>query len=86
MKGPVWNPGLRLFRSEAGLETYDIISGIGSDAHFAPDYTIGLTLGWEGLRRKIHTYKEQNGSECLEFYEAEEKTIDAVQVWIQAPP
>ena len=83
MKGPVWNPDYDYSDLKPGLETYDIISGIGSDAHFAPDYTIGLTLGWEGLRRKIHTYKEQNGSECLEFYEAEEKTIDAVQVWIR---
>lgn len=83
MKGPVWNPDYDYSYLEPELKMYDIISGIGADAHFAPDYTIGLSLGWEGLRQKIHKYKIQNGSECLEFYEAEEKTIDAVGLWMR---
>ena len=32
---------------------YDITTGIGKDAHFAPDYQIGLDLGWGGLLEKV---------------------------------
>lgn len=32
---------------------YDITTGIGKDAHFAPDYQIGLDLGWGGLLAKV---------------------------------
>ena len=32
---------------------YDITPGIGKDAHFAPDYRIGLDLGWGGLLEKV---------------------------------
>lgn len=83
MKGSAWKPEFDYSHLKPGLEKYNIISGIGSDAHFAPDYTIGLLLGWEGLRKKLHKYRELNGRECLEFYEAEEKTIDAVQLWMR---
>lgn len=82
MKGPVWNPDDDYSDLKPELEKYNIISGIGSDAHFAPDYTIGLSLGWEGLRKKLREYREKNGEECREFYEAEEKTIDAIQLWM----
>lgn len=82
MKGPVWNPDYDYSGLKPELEKYNIISGIGSDAHFAPDYTIGLSLGWEGLRKKLREYGEKNGEACREFYEAEEKTIDAIQVWM----
>ena len=34
---------------------YDITTGIGKDAHFAPDYQIGLDLGWGGLLEKVRT-------------------------------
>ena len=34
---------------------YDITTGIGKDAHFAPDYKIGLDLGWGGLLEKVRT-------------------------------
>ena len=34
---------------------YDITTGIGKDAHFAPDYQIGLDLGWDGLLEKVRT-------------------------------
>ena len=38
-------------------QKYDITTGIGKDAHFAPDYQIGLDLGWGGLLEKIRTAK-----------------------------
>ena len=34
---------------------YDITTGIGKDAHFAPDYQIGLDLGWGGLLEKVRS-------------------------------
>ena len=36
---------------------YDITTGIGKDAHFAPDYKIGLELGWGGLLEKVRAPK-----------------------------
>lgn len=82
MKGSIWNPDYDYSALQPGLKKYDIISGIGSDAHFAPDYKIGLTLGWEGIRKNLQYYKGQNGRECEAFYRAEERTIDAIQIWI----
>ena len=42
---------------------YDITTGIGKDAHFAPDYQIGLDLGWGGLLEKVRKAR-------LEFMES----------------
>lgn len=83
MKGPVWNPDYDDSHLKPELTKYNIISGIGSDAHFAPDYTIGLELGWEGLREKLHTYRRKNGEECAAFYDAEEMAIDGVLLWMK---
>ena len=38
---------------EPEQKKYDITTGIGKDAHFAPDYKIGLELGWGGLLEKV---------------------------------
>ena len=38
---------------EPEQKKYDITTGIGKDAHFAPDYQIGLDLGWGGLLEKV---------------------------------
>ncbi len=38
---------------EPEQKKYDITPGIGKDAHFAPDYQIGLDLGWGGLLAKV---------------------------------
>ena len=40
---------------EPEQKKYDITTGIGKDAHFAPDYRIGLELGWGGLLEKVRT-------------------------------
>ena len=44
-------------------QKYDITTGIGKDAHFAPDYQIGLDLGWGGLLEKVRKAR-------LEFMES----------------
>ena len=52
------------------MKKYDIISGIGDDAHFAPDYKMGLELGWKGLLEKIDHYKNINtDEEQIHFYD-----------------
>ncbi len=82
MKGPTWNPDYDYSFLQPEFDKYDIIPGIGFDAHFAPDYKIGLELGWGGLKEKLNYFKKINmGSK--EFYEAEEKTIEAIQSWIK---
>ena len=61
---------------------YGIISGIGNDAHFAPDYQIGLELGWGGLLAKVRKFRDEHGPEKAAFYDAEERVILAIQGWI----
>ena len=39
---------------------YDITTGIGKDAHFAPDYQIGLDLGWGGLLEKVRAARRKH--------------------------
>ena len=84
MKGPIWKPEHDYSHLVPEMERYNIINGIGNDAHFAPDYTIGLELGWGGLLKKLDHYQKINNSpEKAAFYEAERKTIHAIQLWIQ---
>lgn len=63
---------------------YDITCGIGKDAHFAPDYRIGLELGWGGLldkvKKSLATY--QDDQIARELLEAEIDAIEGVQNWI----
>ena len=56
---------------------YDITTGIGKDAHFAPDYKIGLELGWGGLLSKVRASARQYASDAYaaELMEAEETAI-----------
>lgn len=64
---------------------YDITTGIGKDAHFAPDYKIGLELGWGGLLAKVRAAQREHAADpvATELLEAEETTILAVQTWIR---
>ncbi len=78
-----WPPEFAYPELEPDQERYGIISGIGNDAHFAPDYRIGLELGWGGLLAKVRRYRAQHGPDKAEFYEAEERVIRAVQGWIR---
>ncbi len=83
MKGSTWNPAYDFSHLKPGFEKYNIIPGIGFDAHFAPDYRIGLELGWKGLMDKINQYRAVNGPDKAQFYEAETKTIEAIRTWIK---
>lgn len=64
---------------------YDITTGIGADAHFAPDYQIGLELGWGGLLEKVRAARRRFAGDPVadELLEAEETAILGVQTWIR---
>jgi len=64
-------------------ERYGLLPGIGKMHHFAPDYRIGLTLGWKGLREKVEHYQAINTSEeSRELYKAELLTLDGIHAWM----
>lgn len=62
-------------------EKYGIIPGIGKMHHFAPDYQIGLQLGFGGLLDKVRQYARQY-PEKAEFYQAEEDVLFGIRCWI----
>ena len=85
--------GYRLSRSNFAFDyshlepeqrKYDITTGIGKDAHFAPDYAIGLELGWGGLRAKAEAARAKFGADPVakELFEAELDAISGVQTWV----
>jgi len=83
MRNSNWPPELDYAELKPEQEKYGIISGIGNDAHFAPDYRIGLELGWGGLLRKVRRYRRQHGPEKAAFFQAEEDVIVGIQGWIR---
>ena len=63
---------------------YDLLPGIGKMHHFAPDYQIGLSLGWRGLREKVEYYRAKNlEPESRELYHAEREALDGIHCWMQ---
>ena len=64
-------------------QLYGIVSGIGSDAHFGPDYRLGLGLGWGGLLAKVRHHAGVHGAAKAELYQAEEQVILGVQSWMR---
>ncbi|TKG93888.1 formate acetyltransferase [Puteibacter caeruleilacunae] len=83
MRSNKWNPDYPYDHLQPNIDKYDIICGIGDDAHFAPDYKMGLKLGWQGLLNKIETYEKINTSEeQASFYDAHKRAIKSIQQWI----
>lgn len=84
MRSNKWNPDYPYDHLKNDFDKYDIIPGIGDDAHFAPDYEMGLELGWGGLLEKINHYKQINTSkEQIDFYTYHERAIRSIQGWIE---
>jgi len=84
MRKNKWNPEYPYDFLKPDIEKYNIICGIGDDAHFSPDWHIGLALGWGGLLEKIEKYRKINTSpEQQHFYDIHVRGIKAVQGWIQ---
>lgn len=83
MKKNKWNPKYPYNHLKGNIEKYNIICGIGDDAHFAPDFKIGLTLGWQGILKKIEHYRKiNNTTEQIHFYDAHERAVKSIQGWI----
>ncbi|BDD02158.1 pyruvate formate lyase family protein [Persicobacter psychrovividus] len=84
MRPNKWHPDYPFSELIANQQKYDIIHGIGDDAHFAPDYELGLELGWSGLLAKIDHYKQVNTTpEQQAFYTAHQQGINSVLGWIK---
>lgn len=83
MRPNKWNPAYPYDHLKADIARYDIICGIGDDAHFAPDYRMGLELGWGGLLEKIAACRKLNPSPGQQhFYDLHERAVRSVQGWI----
>ena len=62
-------------------EKYGIIPGIGKMHHFAPDYQIGLRLGWGGIQEKVAECTK-NHPEAAWLYDAEEEVLLGIRSWM----
>lgn len=80
--GTGWNPDYPYDHLKADQQTYGLVPGIGSDAHFGGDYQIGLDLGWGGLLEKLAHYRGVNPQHD-EFYRAEVRVINGIQQWMR---
>lgn len=84
MRANKWNPDYPFDHLKENFQKYDIINGIGDDAHFAPDYQLGLSLGWQGILDKIERCRRTNASsEQIQFYNAHEQVVKSIQDWIK---
>jgi formate C-acetyltransferase len=84
MRPNKWNPEYPYDHLKPDIKKYDIICGIGDDAHFAPDYEIGIQIGWKGLLDKIAHYRAINTSPAQQhFYDLHTKAIKSIQGWIE---
>jgi pyruvate-formate lyase len=60
-----------------------VCSGIGAGNHLGPDMSIGLELGWGGLREKILHYRKFNHAVSTDFYDGEDLLISGIQNWMR---
>lgn len=66
------------------IEKYHIIqSGCGGMNHLCPDLTIGLSLGWGGILKKIRYYRDFLNPDNKDFYDGEELLVLGIQEWIK---
>ena len=79
---PPWNPDCDYSHLHEEQERYQLHTGIGASQHFCQDMAIGLELGWGGLLKNIHRYREVNGPERADFYAGLEHIVLGVQNWI----
>ncbi len=79
-----WNPDYPYTHLQENIDRYNIICGIGDDAHFAPDYQMGVSLGWGGILEKISHYEKvyAGDPEKQKFYDSHRQAVHAVQGWI----
>jgi formate C-acetyltransferase len=79
----IWNPDFNYDHLKPFHEKYNIVHGIGNDAHYACDLRMGLELGWDGILEKLERYRKEHGRDKALFYECEIRTVKAIQMWIR---
>lgn len=81
--GDPWRPEECMPENEALSEKYNIITrGLYAMNHVAGDMNIGFQLGWGGILRKIQYYRAKTRPLDTEFYDGEERVVQAIQRWI----
>jgi formate C-acetyltransferase len=80
-----WTPDYPYTHLQENIDKYNIVCGIGDDAHFAPDFQLGLSLGFGGLLAKIDKYRQKyaGDAEKEHFYDCHRAVVESIQVWIQ---
>lgn len=80
---PAWNPDFDFSHLHAEQQKYKIQHGIGAVQHFCQDLSLGLTLGWGGILKKIQYYRNLNSdAEAQELYDGLENVVYGFQNWI----
>jgi formate C-acetyltransferase len=79
----IWNPDFDYSHLKPFHRKYNIVHGIGNDAHYASDLEMGLRLGWGGILEKLRHFRSLHGRDKALFYECEERTVLAIQSWIR---
>ncbi|MCD6519287.1 MAG: formate acetyltransferase [Anaerolineae bacterium] len=77
-----WNPDFDYSHLREEQKKYQLIPGIGATQHFCQDVTIGLNLGFGGLRAKIQRYRREH-PEAADFYDGLEAVVDGIQDWVR---
>lgn len=80
-RSPHWNPDIDSSHLAPDQRRYGIAPGIGGTQHFCPDLTIGLDLGWGGLREKIARCRAARPT-AGPFYDGLDDVVLGVQDWI----
>lgn len=78
----IWNPDFDFSLLKPFHQKYNIVHGIGNDAHYACDLVMGLQLGWGGILKKLRHHRALQDRDKALFYECEERTVLAIQGWI----
>jgi formate C-acetyltransferase len=83
MASCIWNPDFNYDHLKPHHAKYNIVHGIGNDAHYACDLKMGLELGWNGIIKKLQRFQKQHGRDRHLFYACEIRTVEAIQNWIR---
>lgn len=79
-----WNPDHPYDELKPLQEKYQLVHPIGASQHFCQDFTIGLELGFGGLKDKLLHYQKINNQteKQRDFYEGSLAVIRGMQDWI----
>jgi formate C-acetyltransferase len=78
-----WDPERYWHHLVEGHRKYKLVHGIEYNQHFLPDIDIGLTLGFEGLLKKIKKYRKINLKEEQQaYYDGLTDFVNGIQHWI----